>query len=265
MTIVRPDGTLARGGGKVVKNVAGFDVPKLMVGSLGTLGMIGTITFRLHPLPDAERGVLFTGCTAAEARALVNDMVAAQLEPASILAVGKGRSYMLCVRFEGFAAGVDAQVAGLHTIAQRRGRHAEELSPVDWVPIDEAHEAARTANALRVKISAPPSEFANLDENAIAPLAAQLDHPRVAAYPSVGVAFVAGSPSGSGVLETLRSGRSFAESAGGTLVITAASSEIRAGIDVWGTPPPAYGLMRTLKERFDPDHRFNPGRFVGGL
>jgi len=265
MTIVRPDGAIARGGGKVVKNVAGFDVPKLMVGSLGTLGMIATVTLRLHPLPDAERALLFTGCTAAEVHAFVGDMIAAQLEPAVALAIGEGRKYMLCVRFEGFSAGVDAQVVALHAIAQRRGRHAEELSPLDWVPIDAAHDAARTSNALRVKISAPPSEFAHLHEHVVAPLAAQLGDARAAAYPSAGIAFVSGNPPDARVTETLAASRGLAESKGGTLVVTAAPAEIRAGIDVWGTPPAAYGLMRALKARFDPGRRFNPGRFVGGL
>ncbi len=265
MTIVRPDGAIARGGGKVVKNVAGFDVPKLMVGSLGTLGMIATVTLRLHPLPDAERALLFTGCAAADVRALVNDMIAAQLEPAVALAIGEGREYMLCVRFEGFSAGVDAQVVALHAIAQRRGRHVEELSPVDWAPIDAAHDAARTRNTLRVKISTPPSEFANVHEHVVSPLAAQLGDARAAAYPSAGIAFVSGNPPDARVTETLAASRRLAESKGGTLVVTAAPAEIRAGIDVWGTPPAAYGLMQALKQRFDPERRFNPGRFVGGL
>ena len=63
ISIVRADGVAARGGGKVVKNVAGFDLPRLLVGSLGTLGLITTVTFRLHPLPEASATVGGAGPT----------------------------------------------------------------------------------------------------------------------------------------------------------------------------------------------------------
>ncbi|HET9597430.1 MAG TPA: FAD-binding oxidoreductase, partial [Anaeromyxobacteraceae bacterium] len=81
MTFVRADGTVAKGGGKVVKNVAGFDVPRLLVGSLGTLAFIGTVTFRLHPLPEAAATVAVAVPDAARLRALAAAVVAAQLEP----------------------------------------------------------------------------------------------------------------------------------------------------------------------------------------
>jgi glycolate oxidase FAD binding subunit len=265
MTIVRPDGTVARGGGKVVKNVAGFDVPKLMVGSLGTLAMIATVTLRLHPLPEAERALLFAGCGAPDVRALLNDALAAQLEPTIALAIGEGAGYALCIRFEGFRAGVDTQVASLHDVAQRRGLRAEECSPADWAPIDVAHDRTRTLGELRVKIAAPPSEFAGVHERAIAPLVAQLDEATSAAYPAIGVAFVSGTGENPGLAKTLASARDFVESLGGSLVLAAAPPEIRERIDAWGTPPAAFALMKALKQRFDPERRFNPGRFVGGL
>src|SRR5215468_6177165 len=87
VTLVRADGTVARGGGKVVKNVAGFDLPKVACGSLGTLGMIAQAAFRLHPLPEASSTVLAAGVGAEAVVALVAAARAAQLEPACVVAL----------------------------------------------------------------------------------------------------------------------------------------------------------------------------------
>jgi glycolate oxidase FAD binding subunit len=265
MTIVRPDGTLARGGGKVVKNVAGFDVPKLMVGSLGTLAMIATVTLRLHPLPERERVLALRDCSASQIRRLANEIVAAQLEPSLVLAVGEGERYTVCVGFEGFAAGVDAQIVSLQAVAEGLGVQTEELAAAERSAFDEAHERTRTEGALRIKISALPGRFPEIDARVIGPLLALLEAGRCVAYPTVGVAFIAGKAFDPRIIPALFEARRVVESGGGTLVITAAPDEIRERIDVWGTPPPAFRLMRALKERFDPEHRFNPGRFVGGL
>ncbi|HEX7487458.1 MAG TPA: FAD-binding oxidoreductase, partial [Anaeromyxobacteraceae bacterium] len=102
MTFVRADGIIAKGGGKVVKNVAGFDVPRLLVGSLGTLAMIGTVTFRLHPLPEADATVLLPGLDPAAARALVAAIRGSQLDPAAVAAILEGGHLRVGVRFEGF-------------------------------------------------------------------------------------------------------------------------------------------------------------------
>jgi glycolate oxidase FAD binding subunit len=85
ITIVRADGTRARGGGKVVKNVAGFDLPKLMVGALGTLGMIATATFKLHPLPETSRWLRVVVPTARGVGEFCSAIVARRLEPSAVL------------------------------------------------------------------------------------------------------------------------------------------------------------------------------------
>jgi glycolate oxidase FAD binding subunit len=265
MTIVRPDGTIARGGGKVVKNVAGFDIPKLMVGSFGTLAMIASVTLRLHPLPEAERALGFDGCSAEQMRLLVRDLMEAQLEPSIVLAAYHPPAYSLCIRFEGFGPGVDAQIAALREIGQRRGLRAEELSPADWAPSDEAHAEVRTTGAVRVKVTAPASSLARLHEHVILPIAKALERSRIVLFASLGIGFIAGAPERERVVGVLAGARAFVEELGGTLVITAAPPDLRAQIDSWGTPPPSFALMQNLKARFDPERRFNPGRFVGGL
>src|ERR1700680_2388612 len=104
VSIIRADGVIARGGGKVVKNVAGFDLPKLMVGSLGTLGMIATATFRLHPQTEASETLLIGTRSAAAIRRLFADMRRAQLEIAAAVAITEGGAFDVAVRFEGFRA-----------------------------------------------------------------------------------------------------------------------------------------------------------------
>lgn len=110
--IIRADGSRAKGGGKVVKNVAGFDLPKLMCGSRGTLAMIATATFRVHPLPEEVRTVVARAISAQDVLALVRRVRELQLEPAAMMAVFD-RRYDVFVRFEGFGAGVRQQTQRL--------------------------------------------------------------------------------------------------------------------------------------------------------
>jgi glycolate oxidase FAD binding subunit len=257
MTIVRADGTLVRGGGKVVKNVAGFDVPKLMVGTHGTLAMIGTVTFRLHPLPEAQTEIVFPGCDAAVVRSLRAAMTQAQLEPSAVFALYDGTSYACAVRFEGFPDGVAAQRATLLKLAAREHEDAT---------LGREHETARTSGTLQVKITAAPSMLEALHARGVVALHAALVRARTVLYPSVAAAFISGDCEDvASVLGALNAARVWAESAGGTLVVEEAPAAIRAAFNAWGTPPPAFALMRALKERFDPDRRLNPGGFVGGL
>jgi glycolate oxidase FAD binding subunit len=258
MTIVRADGTIARGGGKVVKNVAGFDIPKLMIGTYGTLAMIGTVTFRLHPLPQATRDVVFTGCDTRALSELCAAITEAQLEPGAVFAVYGGAEYACCARFEGFPEGVEAQRAALLGLAGR--------APDPTRSLEAEHDAARTSGSLQVKITAPPSLLDELHAHAVAPLFASLDDARGVVYPVVGVGFVGGEVGDvAAVLRVLQTARAWAESVGGTLVTSEAPAAIRNAFDPWGAPPPAFALMRALKERFDPQRRLNPGGFVGGL
>ena len=106
VSVVRADGTRAKGGGKVVKTVAGFDLPKLMCGSWGTLAFIATVTFRVHPLPEEAVTLCARGGDPLE---LVRRVRAQQLEPAAMLAISQEKGWDVYLRFEGFAAGVRAQ------------------------------------------------------------------------------------------------------------------------------------------------------------
>jgi glycolate oxidase FAD binding subunit len=256
MTIVRADGRVAHGGGKVVKNVAGFDIPKLMIGTYGTLAAIAQVTFRLHPLPKAQTCMTLPGYSPGSLQRLRAAMTQAQLEPSAMTASFDGSAYRFDVRFEGFPRGVEAQTRQLQALDG--GARVSDAA-------DPAADAARKG-ALVVKVSAAPSMFESIHDRAIAPLYAALAGARACAYPSIGVAFVSGEPEDvAGVLDALAAARTFLEDGGGNLVVEEAPPAIRAAFGAWGSPPPSFAVMRSLKDRFDPDRLFNPGGFVGGL
>ncbi len=264
VSIVRADGVLARGGGKVVKNVAGFDLPRLIVGSLGTLGLVTSATFRLHPLPEAAETARVGGLTAAAVRRLVVRMREAQLEPSAVAAVGVG-PFELGVRFEGFGTAVVAQRKRLLDLARAAGTAGCLLGEAEAGAFWARHDAVRAGGTLRLKLTAPASHFERVVAEVVGPLVAALDGAGLVAYPALGIAFLGGTPREAGVSAAVVAARALLERFGGALVVQARPPELVAGLDAWGTPPAAIGLMRSLKQRFDPQRRLGAGRFVGGI
>ncbi len=243
--IVRPDGTAARGGGKVVKNVAGFDLPKLLVGSLGTLGAIVSATFRVVPIPPARRAIALD-CTPAHAlyRACADDRA---LDPAEVTWSPDAGLVMV---FSGLAAAVDAQLERAAARADEHGIAAHVLAPDRLARAEARERDVRRRGAWRASIARPPAASVPL---ALAPTAERVD------YPSFGVTIVAGDDAPFALADVERA-RTF-----GNVVMHAMPGRVRATLDAWGAPPPAFGLMRALKEQFDPHGLCNPGRFIGGL
>jgi glycolate oxidase FAD binding subunit len=266
IAVVGADGALVRGGGKVVKNVAGFDIPKLMVGSLGTLGLIATATFRLHPHAEAERTLCVPECGALAVRALVRAAVDAQLEPASVVALRDRGRYETHVLFEGFGAGVEEQASQLSLAAQRCGLSVLVVDDDGAASFAQAHDAARTAGDVRVKATFLPTRLAEVERDVLAPLAAALAGVACVVYPALGVAFCSGTAGDAeAAASALSQARAAVERGVGTLVVSDAPDAVRQRVDVFGAPPPSLPIMRRIKERFDPQRRLNRGRFVGRL
>jgi glycolate oxidase FAD binding subunit len=267
MSFVRADGTPAKGGGKVVKNVAGFDIPRLLVGSLGTLALVTTVTVRLHPLPEAERTFLFAGLAEAEAQELVTQARATQLEPTSVAALTSGGKLETGFRFEGFTPGVTEQCRRLRDLATKLGRTAEVLDGGAVGAFWARHDAARTGGSLRVKIAAPPATLVPVAASALQRLLrGPLGAGAAVIYPTLGVAFASGEPSSpEEASRAIADARAALAPLGGSLVVTAAPAAVRALLDVWGPAPASLAVMRRVKHELDPDRRLAPGRFVGGI
>jgi glycolate oxidase FAD binding subunit len=266
--IVRADGVRARGGGKVVKNVAGFDLPKLMVGSLGTLGAIATVTFRLYPVPAATRAALLQFEHEASIGAVLREIVARHLEPESV-ALYNYRA--LVVTFSGTSAGIDAQMRALvDEVASTCGAGAAELSELEREAYEQRERAVRRDGPWRLRVIAPPAEPVATAAGTVA--ASQLAVP--VAYPMLGVALHAFSDAtfagGADAppdwhMRDLRKTVARATHGRGRVVFDAIPDAARSFVDAWGPPPPAFELMLAMKAKFDPHGLCNPGRFIGGL
>jgi glycolate oxidase FAD binding subunit len=225
VSIVRADGTRAKGGGKVVKTVAGFDLPKLMCGSWGTLAFIATATFRVHPLPEQKLTLCARGADPLEVVRRVREL---QVEPAAILAVREGGAWDVFVRFEGFGPGVRAQREKLR-----------ELEEAEW--------PASSGGAARIRFGALPSHVSQVAK-ALAPLGARIEW-----LPSVGVGFAySAAADAAAVQAAVQAARRELMALGGWLV---------ADGD-WGPAPASLPLQRSVKERLDPAGLLAPGRFI---
>jgi len=264
ITLVRADGALARSGSKVVKNVAGFDLPKLVTGSLGTLGLVASVTLRLHPAPELSQTCVVEQVAGAEVFDVVRTLRAAQLEPSSVAIVRRGAGrFELGVRFEGFESGVRRDTERF-VARLPRARHADpgrERGERFWTD----HDVARESGALRARVAALPSQFSEV-EALLEPLLGSLERPRFTWYPTLGVGFASGDPtSDERALEALALARGGLTRAGGSLLLDAAPAAIRVELDAFGPVPSALSVMQQVKQRFDPERRLNTGRFVGGL
>jgi glycolate oxidase FAD binding subunit len=243
---VRPDGVTARGGGKVVKNVAGFDLPKLMVGSLGTLGGIASATLRVFPKPAATRAVLArTAPASAFFEACIDDR---SLEPVAVAHHPAAGGIVLT--FAGLEAGVEQQLAHLASLASR---HAVTIDALDGAALERfarAETAIRGSGAWRWTVSTNP---VGARARVPSPVATTAE----IGYPTFGVTLASAGDEAS--IDA------FAAARGPAIVFRAMPQRARGRIDAWGEPPPSFPLMRALKNNFDPKGLCNPGRFVGGL
>jgi glycolate oxidase FAD binding subunit len=229
ITVVRADGVVARSGGKVVKNVAGYDLGKLFHGSYGTLGLITECAFRLHPRPAAALFVRATKVTAAP-------VLDAQVAPAAIeVDSATGETAVL---LEGTPEGVDERAAKL---AKLLGGEVTAEAPAWWGRPPEG--------PILVKLGVPISRVPDLLSDGAA----------IRGSAGAGVLYAAVDDI-TGV-EALRAHCVRLE---GHAVVLAAPPGVREILDMWG-PTPGLALMRRIKDQFDPGHRFAPGRFVGGI
>jgi glycolate oxidase FAD binding subunit len=260
ITAVLPDGTIARSGGKVVKNVAGYDLPKLFTGSLGTLGVIAQATFRLHPLPGVPRSLTFQLPTAEQANQLLLRLQDSTLAYTSLqVRAARERPAFVDIRFEGISASVEAQTERALLLVKGQ---VEEPGVDVWRLREELW--MRTECGCICRFSVLPSQIAGflsrMDQLADE---CHLDWRVVVQAVGSGLVRLEGDPVQlASAVETLRAGLA---SAGGSLVILRCPDELRSRVDAWGAVGSALPLMRRIKEKFDPSGIINPGRFAGGI
>jgi len=262
VTVVLADGTVAKAGGKVVKNVAGYDLSKLFTGSLGTLGVIAECNFRLHPRPETARTVAVELPDTASAGAASQAILHAQVVPSAVELLWGGETRMLTALIEGIPTGVEAQV---ETASHILGAFGEVRTLAD----DEAGSSSPPGagdDEVALKISAPPAELAGVLDSTLGASSRLGVTPRITGHAGTGVTYVGLSggdeEARAGVVEELRE---IWLRRGGSVVVRGASPAFKERVETWGPIGTRLDLTRRVKEKFDPRGILNPGRFVGGI
>ncbi len=237
---------MTRAGGKVVKNVAGYDLCKLYIGSLGTLGVITEASFKTVPLPQSEQRLEFDFTDPAAACAFVSRAVTTGLAVRATLLVREPDRWRLHVALAGMSAAVQRSARDLQSW------YAE--APGLALPAAPSTIAAADA-PLVARLSVLPSALPGLLD-AAAPLGA------IEGQPANGVCRLSMPKA---TAEAVAEVTALAKSSGAVCVIERCPPDLKHQIDVFGEPPSSLSLMRSIKAEFDPVRVLSPGRFVGKI
>lgn len=271
---VRYDGSLAHAGGRVVKNVAGYDLMKLMTGGYGTLGILSEMTFRLYPVQPVSKTLVLTGTIEAIARAAAEvrlsgltpvafDITLENLSGLASLGLEKSdlkSAVALVVRFQGIAAGVEEQSERIVEIADEHQLKTKRLEQATDAEYWQRAAAWVRADTVLCKVGMKPS--------AIAPLVEKLrDYANVQSrlHGSSGLGWIqwpTTASEGKGITQEIEWARSHCQKNGGFLSLLQAPVALKQSIDIWGYTGNALQVMIDIKQKFDPLRLLSPGRFI---
>ena len=264
ITVVLHDGTVAKAGGKVVKNVAGYDLSKLFTGSLGTLGIVATANFRLHPRPEASRTVAVEVTEPQQVQAAAQAIVHSQVEATAVELHYSENEKLLAVLLESIPGGIEAkaetasfllkQFGEMRTLSDEEADHLGPLTPPE------------VADEVVLKIGAPPVDLAAVLESVLGAAERKgLEHPRITGRAGTGVTLVGFSEENEdGAAEFVEEMREIWVRRGGNVTLQRAPLTLKQRVSAWDNGGDYLGLVRRVKEKFDPRGGMNPGRFLGG-
>jgi glycolate oxidase FAD binding subunit len=281
ISFVRSDGQIAKAGGRVVKNVAGYDLMKLFTGCYGTLGILTEVTFRVYPVQEAAGTVVLTGEAEAVREAhgesliasATKTLLASALTPTAVdllstqlvtqLSLGQGMGLM--VRFQSVTQSVKEQSSRLLEVGQKLG-----LQGTVYTDADEAN----LWQSLPEKIWTAPQQPAITCKIGVLPTAAVTTLTKLDTLTSSSGLGLIHAGSGLGLLrldpavvtpQTIMEMRRHCESQNGFLTVLEAPISLKQQLDVWGYSGNALNIMRAIKQQFDPKNLLSPQRFVGGI
>jgi glycolate oxidase FAD binding subunit len=262
VTVALADGTVASSGGRVVKNVAGYDLPKLVTGALGTLGVITRAIFRLHPLPKEMRTISCVTTDVAEAERLVLAIQNSKLAHSALqICCGREMQPRVDVLFEGTEAGLTAQLE--HVTGMIGAAGVSDADGTTWSAREEIlSEGKGKAEFAVAKFASLPARVAETIDT-IATLSGGGLRWKVVVQ-ATGIGWVRLEGEAAAIGSVLRELRAKLERSEGSLVIACRRGGVME-LDAWGDAGDAAGLMRAVKGQFDPRGTLNPGRFVGGI
>jgi glycolate oxidase FAD binding subunit len=280
LTVIGADGGVVRAGGKVVKNVAGYDLPKLYIGSFGTLGVLVEATFKLRPRADVDRLVIarfdrLKDAGLAARAVLGSDLIPSALELAdgeALRRLGHGGAAALLVGVDGVAEQVDWEVAELGRLLGPLGAGATTVldaaeRDAAWRALAGLGRPGHAQVAAVMKWAVLPTQLADLMETAAAAAQRNGGTAALTAHAGVGIvtAVLTGGTDTNSVVATLTEWRALADGAGGHAMVEWAPLAVKERVAVWEAAGPALRFMKGIKERLDPRGILNPGRFVGDI
>ena len=261
MTLALPDGTLASSGGKVVKNVAGYDLPKLATGALGTLGIITHAVFRLHPLCRESLTLTFSVGGIEEMQDKVLAVQDSQLAHTAFqIRSANGCAPEADILFEATPAGLLAQQAKLQDVLG--GLPLRKSEAECWLAKQHRWDALEADCAI-AKITTLPANFAEM-VRAFEEATRLRNLKWKIVLQATGIGWLRLDGAAASLTAALEQSRSHLEARGGSLVLLHRTANMDS-FDAWGKPGDTLALMRALKQRLDPKGTLNPGRFVGGI
>ena len=261
LSFVRHDGQIAKAGGRVVKNVAGYDLMKLMTGAYGTLGFLSQLTFRTYPVAEMTRTVVITGESAAMAD-LVGVVRRSPLTPVKLDLLNgpllqtsnQDGNIGLAAQFQTIEAGVAEQVARLESLSQPHGDQVVAVEDELWVELQhQMFPESATPPVILAKVGVKPSEAIALIQT-IQGLSPQA---RVRLHSNSGIVWMLTVVLSAPDVSTLRN---YCRDRGGYFTLLEAPLALKQATDPWGLAPDVKALMGRLKHQFDPQDRFSPGR-----
>jgi glycolate oxidase FAD binding subunit len=261
ITFVRADGEIAKAGGRVVKNVAGYDLMKLLTGSYGTLGFISQLTFRVYPLAEASGTVVLTGSAEAVSQAAdilrgsaLTPVQADLLSTKLVSSLGLGEGLGLIARFQSISESVKEQSNRVLEVGQKLGLDGAIFADGDeaslWQRLQERIHTTGTSSAITCKIGVLPT--------AAVEILTQVEWGLIHIGSGLGLLQLEDKNQVLKIRDRTQANRGF-------LTILAAPMAVKEQIDVWGYTGNALPLMRRIKEQFDSKNILSPGRFVGGI
>jgi glycolate oxidase FAD binding subunit len=248
MTIVLADGTIAHTGGKVVKNVAGYDLHKLMIGAFGTLGVVTSVNFRLHSMARSSKSFTVSAGSVEALGRLMLALLHAQLSTVAIQLRGGADGFDLDIQLASLPEVLETQTGALEKLSQGEGLVFRESTEEVW----GARQQVLNSD-LVCKGTMLPTEVARFAAR-VRGLGGE------SVTQGTGIMFAGFSVgAGEGIVQLRRE----MEEGGGSLMVLKQTAEM--GMDCWGTLPDSVTLMREVKRQFDPEKILNPGRFLGKI
>jgi glycolate oxidase FAD binding subunit len=253
---VRPDGAIAKAGGRVVKNVAGYDLMKLFTGAYGTLGLLQQVTMRVYPLPVAAGSVWITGSALAE---LIGQLGASTLTPTSLDLINAGLAQQLglgeqmgvLARFQTIPESIQVQSQQLSKLATNLGLTSQQLAAEREAEIWGQVRSLVMAKPITAKMGARATATVDVLTNF-----SQQTNGWGVIHVGSGIGLI-GCDDPTALLPL----RQQCEQAGGFLSVLTAPIAIKQQLEVWGYQGAAVQIMQQLRQQFDPQALFNPRKF----